>query len=105
MLSSSTNVIKLKLQRRILFICTLKRTLRKKKHSLVSWRVSVLEEHGIYQIKCVVCIKRQSQSQLIVRSAVMSTVLLCGQERGESCSESYPTRVPPRHGVTDRVGW
>ena len=42
----------------------------------------------MYQTKnCIVCIKRQSQSQLIVRSAVIisvMSVLLCGQEIGVS---------------------
>ena len=59
----------------------------------LSWRASILKEHGMSQPKCIVCIKSQSQSQLIVRSAVITsvlTVLLCGQEREASVVfESY----------------
>ena len=45
------------------------------------------------QTQCAVCIKRQSQSQLIVRSAVVMAVLLCGQEIGVS------------HNATTAIGW
>ena len=51
----------------------------------LSWQVSILKEHGMFQTKCIVCIERQSQSQLIGKSAVITsvmTVLLCGQEIG-----------------------
>ena len=51
----------------------------------VSWRVSILKDQGMSQTQYAVCIKRQSQSQLIVRSAVITSVmsvLLCGQEIG-----------------------
>ena len=44
---------------------------------------SILKDQGMYQTKCAVCIKRQSQSQLIVRSAVITSVmsvLLCGRD-------------------------
>ena len=47
---------------------------------LLSWRVSILKANGMFQTNCIVCIKRQSQSQLIVRSAVITSVmsvLLC----------------------------
>jgi hypothetical protein len=53
----------------------------------LSWRVSILKDQGMYQTQYAVCIKRQSQSQLIVRSAVITSVisvLLCGQEIGVS---------------------
>ena len=44
--------------------------------------VSILKDHGMYQTKWIVCIKRQLQSQLIVRPAVITSVMpvmLCGQ--------------------------
>ena len=53
---------------------------------MLSWRVSILKDHGMFQTKCIRCIKRQSQSQLIVRSAVITSVmsvLLCREMRGE----------------------
>ena len=52
----------------------------------VSWRVSILKDNGMFQTNCIVCIKRQSQSQLIVRSAVITSVmsvLLCREMSGE----------------------
>ena len=54
---------------------------------ILSWRVSILKDPGMSQTQYAVCIKRQSQSQLIVRSAVITSVmsvLLCGQEIGVS---------------------
>ena len=41
----------------------------------VSWRVSILKDNGMFQTNCIVCIKHQSQSQLIVRSAVITSVM------------------------------
>ena len=52
----------------------------------VSWRVSILKDRGMSQTQYAVCIKRQSQSQLIVRSAVITSVmsvLLCREMSGE----------------------
>ena len=53
---------------------------------LLSWRVSILKDNSMFQTNCIVCIKRQSQSQLIVRSAVITSVmsvLFCREMRGE----------------------
>ena len=53
---------------------------------VLSWRVSILKANGMFQTNCIVCIKRQSQSQLIVRSAVITSVmsvLLCREMSGE----------------------
>ena len=52
----------------------------------MSWRVSILKDQGMSQTQYAVCIKRQSQSQLIVRSAVITSVmsvLLCREMSGE----------------------
>lgn len=52
----------------------------------MSWRVSILKANGMFQTNCIVCIKRQSQSQVMVRSAVITSVmsvLLCSEMRGE----------------------
>ena len=52
----------------------------------MSWRVSILKDPGMSQTQYAVCIKRQSQSQLIVRSAVITSVmsvLLCREMSGE----------------------
>ena len=51
----------------------------------LSWWVSILKDNGMFQTNCIVYIKRQSQSQLIVRSAVITSVmsvLLCREMRG-----------------------
>ena len=57
------------------------------RRDLLSWRVSILKDNSMFQTKCNMCIKRQSQSQLIVRSAVITSVttvfLLCREMRGE----------------------
>ena len=48
--------------------------------------MSILKANGKFQTNCIVCIKRQSQSQLIVRSAVITSVmsvLLCREMSGE----------------------
>ena len=57
-----------------------------KKSKALSWRVSILKDPGMSQTQYAVCIKRQSQSQLIVRSAVITSVmsvLLCREMSGE----------------------
>jgi len=50
----------------------------------MSRRVSILKDNGMCQTNCIVCIERQSQSQLIVRSAVITSVMsvfLCREMR------------------------
>ena len=79
----------------------------------MSWRVSILKDQGMYQTQCAVCIKRQSQSQLLVRSAVITSVmsvLLCGQEIGVSHNATteqymYYVSLPAPTPNTDGVGY
>ena len=48
--------------------------------------LSILKDNGMFQTNRIVCTKRQSPSQLKVRSAVITSVmpvLLCREMRGE----------------------
>ena len=77
---------------------------------MVTWRVSILTHRRMFQTKCIVCIKRQSQSQLIVRAAVITSVmsvLLCGERGGAqyhdtiiSSTETNPTTTPTPNTTT-----
>lgn len=50
----------------------------------------VLDLHGMFKTKCIVCIKRQSQSQLIGGPAVITSVhdgsFVVREGHGRSCS-------------------